>query len=204
MKSVVIVVLIVAISALAAQTLRHAYLRWVQAQDSVLEKYNPSFKNKIKDADSLESLDKEYAKIKEKVKKADEKLKKSNRKVSRYREEPFKTERELKAAIKKWERRSEEIRKTRFFWACGLIIAIIGSALFIKEIWLGLSFVIVGLTQMIWWVSPSFRYNEASAEYHRMLENKFFLSLITLGFVIVLWFMFNKYLARKNRAKANS
>ncbi len=204
MKPVAIVVLIIAISALTAQTLRHAYLRWIQTQDSVLGKYNPSFKNKIKDADCLEALDKEYAKIKEKVKKADEEIKKSKRKVNRYSEEPFKTERELQAAIKKWECRSEEIRKTRFFWACGLIIAIAGSALFIKEIWFGLSFIIAGLTQMIWWVSPSFRHNEASAEYHRMLENKFPLSLITLVFVILLWFLFNKYLARKNNAKVNS
>ncbi|MDD5599791.1 MAG: hypothetical protein PHV82_17735, partial [Victivallaceae bacterium] len=71
-------------------------------------------------------------------------------------------------------------------------VTIAGALLFGKWIWFGFSFVIAGLTQMIWWVSPSFSYNEASAEYHRMLENKFFLSLATLIFVIVLWFLFER------------
>jgi ABC-type multidrug transport system fused ATPase/permease subunit len=191
MKPVVIVVLIIAISTLTAQTLRHAYLRWLQNQDSVLEKYNPIFKDKIKNAKSLEALEKEYAKVQEKVKKADEEAKKSKRKVNRYRDEPFKSERELQGAIKNWERRSEEIRKTRYFWVCGLIITIAGAILFVKWIWFGFSFIVAGLTQMIWWVSPSFSYNEASVEYHRMLENKFFLSLATLILVIILCFLFN-------------
>lgn len=202
MKATVIVMLIVGISALTAQTLRHAYLRWIQPQDSALEKYNPSFKDKIKKAASIEALDKEYAKAQEEVKKAEEEIKISNRKVNRVTEEPFKTERELKTAIQNWERRSEEIRKTRFFWTCGLVIAIAGSVLFVKWTWFGLSFVIAGLTQMIWWVSPSFSFNEASAEYHRMLENKFFLSLITLVFVFVLWFLFCKFKMEKKPSEA--
>ena len=178
MRPVVIVALIIAVSALTAQTLRHAYLRWLQNPDSVLEKYNPTFKDKIKNAESLEALEKEYAKAREKVKKADEENKKSKRKVNRYHSEPYKSERELKTAINKWERRSEEIRKTWFFW-------------------FGFSFIVAGLTQMIWWVSPSFSYNEASVEYQRMLENKFFLSLVTLIFVILLWMLFNKQRMRK-------
>lgn len=204
MKPVVIVTLIIAISALTAQTLRHAYLRWLQNQDSVLEKYNPTFKDKIKNAESLESLEKEYAKTHEDVKKADEEIKKSKRNVNRFRDEPFKSEKELEGAIKSWERRSEEIRKTRFFWICGLVMTVAGAILFIKFMWLGFSFIVAGLTQMIWWVSPSFHYNEASAEYHRMLENKFCLSLITLGLVIVLWFLFNKQQARKDASETKS
>ncbi|MDD5697516.1 MAG: hypothetical protein PHH77_02770 [Victivallaceae bacterium] len=202
MRSIVIVMLVIAVSVLTAQTLRHAYLRWLQNQDSVLEKYNPTFKDKIKNAESLDALEKEYAKAREEVKKADAELKKSKRKVNRYCDEPFKTERELKTAIQNWERRSEEIGKTRFFWICGLVIAIFGAVLFGKWMWFGFSFVIAGLTQMIWWVSPSFRYNEASAEYHRMLENKFFLSLITLLFVGILWLLFNRQHASKTKERS--
>lgn len=202
MKSVVIVTLVIAISALTAQTLRHAYLRWLQNQDSVLDKYNQTFMDKIKNANSLGALEEEYAKAKLEVKKVEKELKKSKRKVNRYNEEPFKTERELQTAIKKWERRAEEIRKTRFFWTCGLLITIAGTILFGKWLWLGFSFIAAGLTQMIWWISPSFSYNEASAEYQRMLENKFFLSLITLLLVIILWFLFSKLYLQKEKKQA--
>ncbi|MDD5727087.1 MAG: hypothetical protein PHV59_00855 [Victivallales bacterium] len=200
MRPAVIVILVVAVSALTAQTLRHAYLRWLQNQESVLEKYNPTFKDKIKNAESLAALEKEYAQVREEVKKAENTLKKSRRKINRYNDEPFKTERLLQNAIKNWERRSEEITKTRFFWTCGLIITIAGAIIFLKWMWLGLGFIVAGLTQMIWWVSPSFRYNEASVEYHRMLENKFFLSLATLVFVIILWSLF----AGRNCRKASA
>jgi hypothetical protein len=187
----------IAISALSVQTVRHAYLRWIQPQSSILEKYNPTLKNKIKEADSLESLDKEYAKIKKEVEIAEGEMKEQAREMNRLNKEPFKTERELQTAIKNWERHSAEIRQTRFFWTCGLILSFAGLLLFIKCPWFGLSFIIAGISQMIWWVSPSFSYNEASSEYHRMLENKFFLSLSTFIFVIVLWFLFKKYSALK-------
>jgi len=202
LKTIVIVMLMAAISALTAQTLRHAYLRWVQTQNSALEKYNQSLKDKIKNADSIEALDKEYAMVQEEVKKAEEEIKKTSRKVNRFSDEPFKTESELKTAIKNWEKRSEEIRKTRFFWTCGLFITIAGSILFVKWTWFGLSFIIAGLTQMIWWISPSFSFNEASAEYQRMLENKFFLSLLTLVFVMALWFLFSKFKMENKPADA--
>ena len=57
MRPTVIAMLIIAVSVLSIQTVRHAYLRWIQPKSSALEKYNPSFKNKIKDAESLEALD---------------------------------------------------------------------------------------------------------------------------------------------------
>ena len=202
MKSTVIVMLIIAVSALSIQTVRHAYLRWIQPQSSILEKYNPSFKNKIKDAESLEALDNEYAKVKKEVDKAELETKNAGREMNRFNKEPFKTERELKTAIQNWERRSAEIKKTGFFWSCGLIISIAGVLLFIKCPWFGLSFIIAGISQMIWWISPSFSHNEASAEYQRMLENKFFLSLITFAFVLILWLLFCKFKMEKKVSDA--
>ena len=202
MRPTVIAMLIIAVSVLSIQTVRHAYLRWIQPKSSALEKYNPSFKNKIKDAESLEALDAEYAKIKKEVDKADTEVKDAGREANRFNKEPFKTERELKTAIQNWERRSSEIMQTRFFWCCGLILSVAGVLLFIKSPWIGLSFIIAGVSQMIWWVSPSFRYNEASAEYQRMLENKFFLSLITFVFVIILWILFGKYKTGEKSSEA--
>ena len=191
MRTSIVVFLFVAITALTAQTVRHAYLLWFQPQRSVLEKYNPDAQNKIKNADSLETLEKEYALAKEKVTKADEEIKESGRKVNRYSDEPFKTEKLLKTAITQWERRSEEIGKARFSWFCGLGIVLAGLLLTFKWQWFGLSFIVSGLAQMIWWVSPSFSFNEASAEYQRMLQNKFTLSLITLALILLLWFLFD-------------
>lgn len=197
MRTSIVVFLFVAITVLTAQTVRHAYLLWFQPQRSVLEKYNPAAQSKIKNADSLEALEQEYALAKEKVTKADEEIKESGRKVNRYNEEPFKTEISLKTAINQWERRSEEIGKARFSWFCGLGIVLAGLLLTFKWQWLGLSFIVSGLAQMIWWVSPSFSFNEASAEYQRMLQNKFILSLITLVLILLLWFLFD-WKCRKN------
>lgn len=191
MKASVIVFLFVALTALTAQTVRHAYLLWLQPRHSVLEKYNPPTQNKIKNAESLDVLEKEYASIRSVVEKTDADIKAGKRKAARFDEEPFKTERMVKTAIEQWERRSGEIDKTRFSWACGFGFVIIGLLLGFKWPWLGLSLIVAGLTQMIWWVSPSFHFNEASVEYRRMLENKFSLSLVTLLMVIGLWFLFN-------------
>ena len=87
--------------------------------------------------------------------------------------------------------KSGEISKAWFSWICGLGFVLAGLLLSIRWRWLGLSFIVAGLTQMIWWVSPSFSFNEASAEYHRMLEHKFMLSMITLFLVLLLWFLFD-------------
>jgi hypothetical protein len=195
MKPAIIVFLFVAITALTAQTIRHAYMLWLQPQRSVLEKYNPAAQNKIKNADSLEALEKEYAIAQNEVAKADEEIKKSGRRINRFEDEPFKTERLLKTAIEQWERRSGEIGKAWFSWGCGLGLVLAGLLFSIRHRWLGLSFIVAGLTQMIWWVSPSFSFNEASSEYRRMLENKFILSLVTLFLVLSLWFLFD----RRNR-----
>jgi len=190
MRAAVIVFLFVAVTALTAQTVRHAYLLWLQPQHSVLEKYNQPTQNKIKNAESLEVLEKEYAAIRPEVDKAEADIKAGKRKANRFEEEPFKTERMIKVAIEQWERRSGEIDKTKFSWACGLGLVLIGLLSGLKWRWLGLSLIVAGLTQMIWWVSPSFSFNEASAEYRRMLENKFVLSLATLVIVLCLWFLF--------------
>lgn len=197
MRTSIIVFLFVAITALTAQTVRHAYLLWFQPQRSVLEKYKPVTQSKIKNADSLETLEKEYAIAHSEVAKVDEEIKISKRKVNRYNDEPFKTEKMLKTAITQWERRSEEIGKARFSWICGLGVVLVGLGFAYKWRWLGLSFIISGFAQMIWWVSPSFSFNEASAEYQRMLENKFTLSLITLVLILLLWFFFD-WKCRKN------
>ena len=191
MRAAIIVFLFVALTALTAQTVRHAYLLWFQPQHSVLEKYNPPTQNKIKNAESLDVLEKEYAAIRSEVNKTEADIKAGKRKAARFDEEPFKTERMVKTAIEQWERRSGEIAKTRFAWACGLGFVVIGLLLGLKWRWFGLSLIVAGLTQMIWWVSPSFHFNEASAEYRRMLENKFALSLVTLLMVIGLWFLFD-------------
>ena len=78
MRVAVIVFLFAAITALTAQSVRHAYLLWLQPRHSVLEKYDPPAHDKIKNATSLEALEKEYAAIRPEFELADAEFKAKN------------------------------------------------------------------------------------------------------------------------------
>jgi hypothetical protein len=181
---------IIAVVTVCAQTVRHAYYRWVEPSNSVLDKYDAVLRDDIKNAGSLEGLQTKYEEARKKVEayEAD----KSNPKVERYERdntEPYKSEQMFKNAIENWEKSSKEIFKIRFFWFVGLAFLVIGYFLYKKiNIWLGLTFLIAGFSEMLYWTSPSF-FSDSSIEFSILLVNKLIFSIFTLVLLIVVAYL---------------
>lgn len=185
------ILFVIAMLILVTQTVRHGYLKWFEKRSSVLDKYDTSTCKKIKEAKTLKELLQEHDAAHKKVEIYEQD--KNNPVVPENKKqykEPYKTQEELRNAIENWESKSKEIYELRFFWSSGLLILAIGL-LFYKKInnWLGISLIIVGFVEMIWWTSPSFNFGGAYPEFDRLLVNKLLLSIITLALLSLLWLL---------------
>jgi hypothetical protein len=181
---------IIAVVIVSAQSVRHAYYRWIEPSVSVLDKYEAALRDDIKNAGSLEMLQTKYEEAHKKV--VAYEADKTNPKVERYERdsiEPFKSEQMLKSAIEGWEKSAKEIFKIRFFWIVGLIFLIVGYILYQKiNVWLGMTFIIAGFSEMLYWTSPSF-FSDSTIEFSVLLINKIIFSLVTLALLIVVAYL---------------
>jgi len=93
----------------------------------------------------------------------------------------------LREAINDWEARSKEIGALRFYWFIGLGFLVGGFLLYRKlNRWLGLTLLIAGFSEFIYWTSPTFF--GGPREFDRLLVNKFCFSLASLVLLItVIW-----------------
>ncbi|HKF19943.1 MAG TPA: hypothetical protein VKE93_00160 [Candidatus Angelobacter sp.] len=188
---------IIAMLILVSQTIRHAYLIWVEPRGSVLDKYDQPLKNEITGATSLDELLKRYEPIRKQVDAAKEELAKAGKPYG-WQEgvEPYKSESALRAAIKDWEQQSKEIHQLRFYWLIGLVLYVLGLLSYSKfSRWLGLTLVVAGFAEFIYWTSPTF-FGPGTREYDRLLINKFAFSLVSLALLLVV--------IRLNRIFANA
>jgi hypothetical protein len=85
------------------------------------------------------------------------------------------------------EARSKEIGALRFYWFIGLGFLVGGFLLYRKlNRWLGLTLLIAGFSEFIYWTSPTFF--GGPREFDRLLVNKFCFSLASLVLLItVIW-----------------
>ncbi len=176
---------VLAVVSVTAYTVRHIYLKWFEPKESVLDKYADSSSSDIKKATSIEQLEKLYTEAHQKVKSYD--ADNSNPKVPRFEREqtePYKTEYKIREAITDWENKSKEIFELRFYWAVGFLLVAGGFALYkwINQ-WFGLTVIIAGFAEKIYWTSPTFL-GASGVEYDRLLTNKIIFSIGTLIFLI--------------------
>ncbi len=181
---------ILSLVAVTSYTIRHIYLKWVEPRGSVLDKYEEPIVSEIKNATSLQQLEKLYADAHSKVLAYDSLDSiKAMQPYERMRLEPYKNQDEARAAINAWERQSHEIFQIRFYWALGVVLAFIGFAVYKKfNPWLGITLLITGFAEMVYWSSPSF-FSGAEFEYNNLLTNKIILSVLTLALLIISGFL---------------
>jgi len=180
---------IIAVTSVIAYTIRHVYLKWVEPQTSILDKYDRPIINELKNATSLEQLAKLFDEVHLKVLASDsvDSLK-VKPEYQKYNIEPYKTESEIREAINSWESKSKEIFELRFYWAIGFVLNIIGYLLYRNvSPWLGITFLITGFGEMVYWTSPSLF--GSGLEYEKLLSNKLTLSILTLLFLIAAGFL---------------
>jgi hypothetical protein len=192
---------LIAFIILLTQTVRHAYYRWLEPTNSVLDKYGEPLKEKIKNAESINELLSKYDEVHKKVKvvEADSSISKIPR-YERSEIEPFKSEQMLRNAIEEWEMRSTEIFKIRLYSSFGLLFVILGLFIYKRSNeWLGLALIITGFAEKIYWTSPSF-FGSSTLEYTRLLNNKFYISLLAFIVLLIVAIMTNTILIKKKKS----
>jgi len=175
---------------LGAQTIRHAYLLWLEPRGSVLDKYDRPLKDEIAAAGSLDELLSQYDPVRKEVDRVRAERRAADPKAhfeGDREAEPFKSEAALREAISSWEDRAKEIRALRFYWGVGLALAVAGAIAYLRlNRWLGVTLLIIGFSEIIYWTSPTFL-GPATQEFDRLLVNKLALSVasaVLLGIAI--------------------
>lgn len=171
---------------LVSQTVRHAYLLWLEPRTSVLDKYDQPLKNEIANALSLDELVRRYDPLRKQVDATRERMKAEEKPVDEYTNvEPYKSERTLREAIKEWEDKSKQIREIWFYCSVAFVLFILGALLYRKwNRWLGLTLLISSFSEFIYWTSPTF-FGPNTHEFDRLLVNKLVLSIIVLALLLV-------------------
>ena len=176
---------------LVSQTVRHAYMLWLEPRHSVLDKFDQPLKGDIAQASSLDELVRRYDPIRKQADQARTERAQSGKPLPNYEEmniEPFRSERELRNAIEEWERRSHEIGEIRFYWSIGLFLLLI-ALFFYKKVnrWAGVALAIVAFAEFEYWTSPTF-FGSGVREYDRLLATKLALTTVSLVLlVVVIW-----------------
>jgi len=214
MRVLQITALLVTVLVLSAQAVRHIYVAYVEPRTSALDKYTESDAGKaVREATSLAQLLSFYDPAKKRVDELDKELKaakesKKTKEEQELVEEKFQDDHkdeyrrayELRTAIADWEHKTAQVLELRVFWACGIGLFVIGAVLLATgRQWLGVSLIIPGIVEMLWWTSPSIRLEGCPVEFDRLLLEKIAFTLITLGVVIVAWLL-NEF---RNRAKGD-
>ena len=184
MKPLLRTLAVLAALALTTQTVRHAYVLWFEPRSSVLDKYDRPLKNEIETAGSLDELLHRY----DVARKEADRVKAERRATNPQAEfgaqqdsEPFTSERALREAVTSWEGRAKEVRSLRFYWGIGFVFSVVGLVLYLRiNAWAGLTFMIIGFSEAVYWTSPTFFSGDATREFNRLLVHKFVLSIVSI------------------------
>ena len=200
MRVLRIIVLVTAMLVLTTQAVRHVYVRFIEPRTSVLDAYEQTETQKaIQTAASLDELLGRYDLAHQRTDELD-KLRKGledgktrdeiyviREKFNEEHKEDYERESDLKRAVGDWEAKSKEILELRVFWAFGLALFLVGAFLQTKQLgWLGMSLILSGIVEMVWWTSPSFRFAGSPLEFDRMLLNKLLFTLFTIA-ILITW-----------------
>jgi hypothetical protein len=203
MKTLQIVLVTIALVVAIPQTVRHAYVMWVEPRHSVLTEYETTQKQ-IMAAKSLEDLVRLYEEVRAKVKKIG-KDEFERDKLTKEEAELFERQRTLRSGIEEWERHHKEIYEVHFFWWCGLAVLLVGLGTYYwVNDWLGMAGIICGFAEMTWWTSPSIRALGAEVEFDRLLLLKFIYSILTFVLLVSFWLFFTyPFKKRSNEPQAS-
>ena len=213
------IVALVTLFVLMTQGIRHFYVWCLERRTSVLDRFDQTDTRKaIIEAKRLEELVARYEPARKRTDELEQERKKGvadkttmeqrdlyEQKFRDQHAKEFQRECELRAAITEWEQHSKEIREIRVFWLFGLVLLAPGAVLIARRVhWMGMAFILPGLTEMLWWSSPSFRFAGSPMEFDRLLLNKLVLTIITFVLVLALWGLFERMCTKTCRASEDA
>jgi cation transport ATPase len=184
-------ILIIVVIVLSAQLAHFTYMKFLYPTQSVLD---DEVDTSIRSSTSLDELLEQYRRSEQEVKAYEDSLApEENRRTTRRDLEPYQTNRKLRQAIQQWERKEEQIKRMVYQWTIGLLLAIAGTVLYLKRMhWIGTTFIVAGLAEMIWWCSPSISAGGSLAELERILNIKLLLTVATTFVFAANWWAWKK------------
>lgn len=191
MKALKIVLLIFGLYALvhaASQTLRHAFVAFVEPESSVAAELDPA-KATISETTSQDELVAKYKQAQAKVVEWNEGKSQMEIRQAQYgEEEPHLSARLLREAIEAREREARQLREVHFYWWCGAACLVVGIGCWRGlDRWLGVGLLIVAFVEMLYWTSPELRLWSAGGEFRRLVQWKLVYSAGTLAMLVGLW-----------------
>jgi hypothetical protein len=176
----------------STQTFRHFYVRFLDKDESVLDKYRTELEVKIYESNDMNQLEKLYVENRQKI----ERIENSNEKIEDN--EDYKTlqreKQEITRAIVRAESLNESKYKLMIYWTIGLFCIIFGCvSYFFTSKWISLASLISGFSEMTLWTSPFFDRNN-TLNFIELLNMKLLLSIITLVLIITLWLLNEKFI----------
>jgi len=196
MKGFQITLLIIFISMLSLQGIRHVHNYIFRYDESIVAPVEEFFemKQEIRKEVSTEELLSEFESVQMEV----EKKRREFREQEGSDPDRFKLQREhpnlmarqesLRSELMQRENMSEKLRDTWVFSIAGMILVALGALIYSRgRQWLGMAFVLPGLIELQWWSAPAFSMGGAQLEYQLLLINKIILTIIALALVLLLW-----------------
>ena len=96
----------------------------------------------------------------------------------------------LRTELQQRELMARELRDIWIFSIAGFILIGLGSLLYSRGYgWVGMSLILPGFLELIFWSSPSFSLGGALQEYELLLVNKIILTIIAFVLLFGLWFV---------------
>jgi hypothetical protein len=194
MRTFQIVLFVLAMVVSTTQTFRHIYVRWIEPTESVLDQFKTGVDSEIANAETLDELVPLYAQADAKVREYEDDS--ANTYVEAYERqnvEPYASKRKLEREISDRENRNRQLVQLRFYWIGGLASILIGVWVYGRvNRWLGMTSVIVGFSEMLFWTSPLVHGYWQGQEFLTLLNHKLALSAITWVLLIGLWLLVAK------------
>lgn len=189
MKAFQIVMFVIAMVLATTQTMRHIYVKWIAPYGSILDQFQTETESDIAAAQGFEKLVPLYAEAKANVEAYEADA--SNPVIESRRRrttEPYESELKLREEIEQREGWQRKVVELSFFWITGAVGVAVGIVVFGKiNGWLGMSGILVGHAEMIYWTSPLLHNRFTGAEFESLVNIKLLLSAVTMVSLVVLW-----------------
>jgi len=94
----------------------------------------------------------------------------------------------LASELRQRQAKSRELRDIWLFSGAGLVLIGLGSVLYVRGYeWTGMSLMVPGFLELVWWSAPSFTLGGAVREHDLLLFNKIILTIIAFVLLYSLW-----------------
>jgi len=201
MKGLQITLLILFGCAFSTQAIRHAHVYTIGYEESVLAPVEAFYEmqEQVRLEASTDELMAEYETTQEEIEQLHNSVPKTDQYTLRQQHlELFARNDALASELRQREAVEREIRDTWIFSVAGLILIAVGSLAYARDYqWVGMSLILPGFLELLWWSAPSFTLGGAVREYDILLINKIILTLISFVLMYTLWFFSQRKRARQ-------